>query len=254
MRKTNLTETKMLNSLRSGQHATVYEVRRDPELNNKDIIRDRTKPVFPFVAGSQYKGQWNNDVKEGFGIQVNPDNTKYEGEWMSNRPHGRGTLWLKKGKSYQRQYVGDWANGKMEGQGIFYYENGEIYRGGWINGKKAGNGRQEYVNGDVYIGDWNNDAQNGFGTMNFVNGNIFEGLWSAGKKEGPGVFFYASTKKVRTSFFLCYIIKSCLSFVSSFCRSIKVNGQLISQSVVNIVLQHIRKNYDLFILFQKAFI
>jgi len=32
--------------------------------------------------------------------------------------------------------------------------------------------------------------------MNYANGNIFEGLWVKGNKEGPGLFFYASTKKV----------------------------------------------------------
>lgn len=196
-KKLSLTQGKMAAAVRSGHHATVFEVRRDPELNNKDVIRDRTKPVFPFVGGSQYKGQWSNDEKDGFGIQVNPDNTKYEGEWMNNKYHGRGTLWVKKRKTFQRQYVGDWVNGKMEGQGIYYYENGEIYRGGWVAGKKAGNGRQEFTTGDVYVGDWANDKQHGFGTMNYANGNIFEGLWANGKKEGPGVFFYASTKKVR---------------------------------------------------------
>jgi hypothetical protein len=200
-KKLGLTETKMIRAIRTGQHATVYEVRRDPDLQNKNVIRDRTKPVFPFVGGSQYKGQWNNDVKEGFGIQVNSDNTKYEGEWLNNRFHGRGTLWVKKGKTYIRQYVGDWVNGQMDGQGIYYYDNNEIYRGDWKNGKKSGNGRYEYKTGDVYIGDFLNDLQQGFGTLNYANGNIYEGLWSQGKKEGPGIYFYASTKKVIFSFF-----------------------------------------------------
>lgn len=32
--------------------------------------------------------------------------------------------------------------------------------------------------------------------MNYANGNIFEGLWVKGNKEGPGLFYYASTRKV----------------------------------------------------------
>jgi len=182
--------------LRSGHHATVYEVRRDPELKNKNIIRDSTKKVFPFVSGSQYKGMWEGDSKCGFGIQTNADDTKYEGEWQDGKYQGRGTLWIKKGKSFVRQYVGDWVRGQMEGQGIFYWENGETYRGGWSRNKKNGSGRYEYSNGDIYIGEWVNDKEDGLGTMNYANGNIFEGLFVKGKKEGPGLFFYASTKKV----------------------------------------------------------
>ncbi len=196
MTERNDTTKKMSQSLRSGHHATVYEVRRDPDLKNRNVIRDKSKVVFPFVSGSQYKGQWDGDEKDGFGIQINPDNTKYEGEWRMGKYHGRGTLWLKKGKTFNRQYVGDWSNGFMDGQGIFYCENSEIYRGGWLRNRKNGSGRYDYANGDSYFGEWINDLQDGFGTMNYANGNIFEGLWVKGNKEGPGLYYYASTKKV----------------------------------------------------------
>jgi len=63
-------------SFRQGFHATVYDVRRDPDLDNKDIIRDKNVAVFPFVAGASYKGQWRNDHKHGFGTEVTPDGTK----------------------------------------------------------------------------------------------------------------------------------------------------------------------------------
>lgn len=187
---------KTMQAVRSGHHATVYEVRRDPSLKNKDVIRDPTKKVFPFVGGSNYKGSWNMDQKEGFGVQVNPNNTKYEGEWANNKHNGRGTLWVKKGKSYIRQYVGDWADGEMDGQGVYYYDDGSIYKGGWLRNKRSNEGRCDYNNGDHYVGEWANDLQEGLGSMSYVNGNIYEGLWAGGKKEGPGLFYYASTKKM----------------------------------------------------------
>lgn len=187
---------KMTQSLRTGHHATVYEVRRDPELRNKGVLREESKVVFPFVGGSHYKGSWNMDQKEGFGVQFNPNNTKYEGEWLTNKYHGRGTLWIKKGKTYNRRYVGEWSQGNMEGQGIYYYENGDIYRGGWLNNKRYGEGLMNSTNGDQYNGGWKNDLEDGFGTLSYANGNIYEGLWVKGKKEGPGLFYYASTKKV----------------------------------------------------------
>ena len=187
---------KMQQAQRTGHHATVYEIRRDPSLKNRDIIRDPNKKVFPFVGGSHYKGSWNMDQKEGFGVQINPNNTKYEGEWQNNLYNGRGTLWVKKGKAYNRQYVGDWSNGDMDGQGVYYYEDGSIYKGGWLRNGRSGEGRLDFPNGDHYTGEWANNLQEGFGAMSYSNGNIYEGLWVQGKKEGPGLFYYASTKKV----------------------------------------------------------
>lgn len=196
MDKLSITDRKMQQSLRTGHHATVYEVRRDPELKNKDVIRDKTKPVFPFISGSQYKGEWLGDVKSGFGVQVNPDNTKYEGEWSNNQYNGRGTLWMKKAKTYVRVYVGHWVNGNMEGDGIRYYDKYETYKGGWEKGQRCGKGKYEYSNGDQYVGEWHNDMRNGLGTLNCTNGNIFEGMWVDNLKEGPGLYYYASTRKV----------------------------------------------------------
>lgn len=183
-------------SRRQGFHATVYDVRRDPALDNKDIIRDKNAVVFPFVGGSSYKGQWQDDLKQGFGTEVTPDGTKYEGEWANNRKHGRGTFFIKKGKKFIRQYVGDWADGNMHGFGVFYYPNGEIYRGDWSYNMRAGNGRLELTNGDYFVGEWKNGKQHGFGTYFVSNGNMYEGLWMDGLKEGSGRYFYASTSKI----------------------------------------------------------
>ena len=187
---------RMKQSYRNGHHATVYDVQRDPSLLDKNIIRDRMKPVFPFVSGSSYKGEWKQDVREGFGTEVNPDGTKYEGEWQDNRRHGKGTIFVKQGKKLARTYVGEWANGSMEGFGVYYYPNGEIYRGEWMNNQRSGTGRQDTQNDEYYDGAWANDKKNGFGKQFMANGNTYEGLWMDDNKEGPGKFFYAATGKV----------------------------------------------------------
>jgi len=183
-------------SYRNGHHATVYDIRRDPDLVNKDIIRDKNKVVFPFVGGSSYKGQWQADKKQGFGTEMNVEGGKYEGEWLDNKRHGRGTTFERRGGKSIRQYVGDWYNGNMEGEGVFYYPNGETYKGGWYRNLQSGQGRYDYANGDYYVGEWREGKQNGFGTLFIANGNTYEGLWMNGAKEGPGRFFYASTRKV----------------------------------------------------------
>ena len=187
---------------RSGFHATVYEIIRDPELKNKNVIRDKSVKVFPFVNGSTYKGEWRGDKKDGFGIQINPDNTKYEGEWKNNKPHGRGTLWVKINGKFTRRYVGQWFNGIMHGDGVYYYESGEKYSGQWSNNVRSGEGVLDFKNEDKYVGSWLEDLQDGIGTMNYANGNVFEGHYSQGRKEGPGLFYYSATRKVK-------IVKDC---------------------------------------------
>jgi len=182
---------------RNGHHARVYEVRKNPALQDTNIIRDMSALLkFPFVGGKSYKGEWVDDKRNGFGAEVNPDGGKYEGEWKDNKRHGKGTIFKKSGKKLIRTYVGDWERGYMCGHGSMYYPNGEIYRGEWSKNKRSGKGKLEMNNGDHYDGDWLNDKQNGFGTLYHNNGNAYEGLWMDGLKEGPGRFFYAATNKV----------------------------------------------------------
>lgn len=187
---------KTLQSYRHGSHATVFDVRRDPELKNKDVIRDKKKPVFPFISGAVYRGEWHNDEKCGFGTQTNTGGSKYDGEFHANLYHGSGTLFVRRGNKRVKQYVGNWTYGKMNGFGTYFYENGDIYKGNWQDNKRLGQGKLEYLNGDYYEGEWANDLQRGFGTLYLANGNVFEGLFRDGLKDGPGRFFYAATKKV----------------------------------------------------------
>lgn len=244
----------MQQSLRQGTHATVYEVRRDPSLKNKDVIRDKTKRVFPFVSGSKYKGEWINDKKEGFGVQLNPDDTKYEGEWAEGKYHGRGTLWVKKGKTYARTYAGDWDQGVRSGQGVFYYPDKAVYRGDWANNRKNGQGRYEHSNGDVYVGEWTDDHEHGFGTLSYANGNVYEGLWSNGKKEGPGIFFYASTKKVSKIIIAKNILRALIGNDSWTFRFIKENGWMINHDVANSEHLPMRKKFDFIVPYQGVYL
>lgn len=183
-------------SMRTGARATVYNVRRDPILKNETVLHEKVKKDFPYIHGDKYKGEWNQNHKEGFGVQINADGTKYEGEWKQGKRDGRGTLWIKKHKKYVKQYAGEWRSDKKEGYGFYYYDNGDVYRGDWLKNKRSGHGLIEYTNGDVYDGNWSDDKRSGPGTYYVENGNVYEGNWRNDMKEGPGRFFYASTRKV----------------------------------------------------------
>ena len=195
---------------RTGPRATVYDVRRDPVLKNKNVLLPQSKIDFPFVSGSTYKGQWNENHKEGFGVEKSADGTKYEGDWKKSKRHGRGTLWVKRNKKSVKQYAGEWVADKMEGFGFYYYDNGDVYRGNWLQNKRSGNGLMEYANGDVFDGEWLNDVRQGPGTLYLENGNIYDGHWMNDMKEGPGRFYYASTRKVKI-LELCTIRKTIIN-------------------------------------------
>lgn len=57
------------------------------------------------------------------------------------------------------------------GHGVYFYNNGEVYRGHYNDGDKCGEG--EYLKPD---------------------GGIYQGMWLKDKKHGPGKLYDAETK------------------------------------------------------------
>eukprot|EP01100_Stratorugosa_tubuloviscum_P002859 TRINITY_DN1675_c1_g5_i2.p1 TRINITY_DN1675_c1_g5~~TRINITY_DN1675_c1_g5_i2.p1 ORF type:complete len:695 (+),score=277.41 TRINITY_DN1675_c1_g5_i2:64-2148(+) len=63
---------------------------------------------FHQTTGTTYNGNWENDVKSGFGILVSTLGNKYEGNWLNNLPHGKGSLITKSGATF----IGEWSQSK----------------------------------------------------------------------------------------------------------------------------------------------
>lgn len=81
---------------------------------------------------TKFKGEWKNDKKNGFGIQIYQNGDKYEGEWRNNKRHGKGTLWRKNNKGKLiREYTGEWKYDKKWGLGTMYFDNCNRYDGCW---------------------------------------------------------------------------------------------------------------------------
>jgi hypothetical protein len=76
-----------------------------------------------YPNGDSYEGEWNNDVREGFGLLRFSKGDQYEGEWANDKMNGKGILGHPDGSSYE----GLWENGlKLDQQGVFKYSNGNI--------------------------------------------------------------------------------------------------------------------------------
>jgi TonB family protein len=71
----------------------------------------------PACQGS-YVSSWTNC----FGIETNAGGTKFLGEFMSGRKHGRGEYIWENGD----KFVGEYSNNKRNGLGIDYLANGQI--------------------------------------------------------------------------------------------------------------------------------
>ncbi len=103
--------------------------------------------------GEGYTGCLLNEMRHGSGVQVWPDNAKYEGEWRWDKANGNGTFQHANGDIYE----GEWKDDKANGYGTFQHANGDIYEGEWKDDKANGYGIYKYVNGAEYNGHWKND-------------------------------------------------------------------------------------------------
>jgi hypothetical protein len=85
--------------------------------------------VNELTCSSKYEGQWNMDIKHGYGICTYPDGSVYHGEYLNGHYEGSGKFTWKNGDVY----VGKWGDGKMEGEGEFKHNDGHILKGFFKN-------------------------------------------------------------------------------------------------------------------------
>ena len=184
---------------KNGPHRSIYWVRKKKTTGNAPVGRgqdDSTSDKGKWVSSSRYIGDWKENMKEGFGIQIYKNKDKYEGLWANNFRHGQGTYWRHEKGKLKREYTGDWFEDKKHGRGTFFYKNGDRYDGFWVNGKPQGEGRIIYANQDIYEGQWHEGKKSGYGVLVKKNGDHFEGHWVNGKKEGQGSYLFAEKNKL----------------------------------------------------------
>ena len=89
--------------------------------------------------GTTYHGYWSKATskKEGYGQQVFPNGSKYEGFWQNGAFNGNGRYIYETGD----YYVGEWKDGKADGQGLYVGGDGTTYEGGWKESLHHGKGK-----------------------------------------------------------------------------------------------------------------
>lgn len=66
-------------------------------------------------------------IRQGKGVQVWSDGSKYEGWWRDNKANGKGRLIHADGDVYE----GEWKDDKAHGQGTYSHLDGAQYNGQW---------------------------------------------------------------------------------------------------------------------------
>jgi hypothetical protein len=137
---------------------------------------------------SKYMGDWVAGKMTGYGEMRWADGRRYVGEWLDNRCNGRGILTYRDG----RQYVGEYLNDKMNGKGIYEWSEGARYIGCYRQHRKHGRGIMTWKTGGRYDGEYVDDRMTGYGLMTWADGRRYEGNWLQGRCTGYGTTTFKS--------------------------------------------------------------
>jgi hypothetical protein len=174
------------------------------------------KGVDYYPNGTRYDGEFDHNIRSGFGELIYEDGAKYRGGWKDNKQHGKGMYVnpdgsLSKALPVSRQFNYEGSRNPQSdlalGDGEAKYPDGSTYKGQFRDGKKHGHGYMMWPDGDdrtlsqggtisaKYNGEWRGDLKHGHGVYYYANGNVFEGNWVDGKRCGKGIFIYPDGKQ-----------------------------------------------------------
>ena len=136
---------------------------------------------------SKYRGDWIYTGRNGKGVHIWPNGTRYDGSFRYNQLHGEGCL-----VSGRMTYRGTFHKNTRHGQGEQTFSNGSIYQGQFQFGYISGKGIIKFPCGSYYVGSFRKNKMHGFGKLTFyfdgsMNKLTYQGMWSDGLQHGEGV-------------------------------------------------------------------
>jgi hypothetical protein len=142
------------------------------------------KKAIEFPDGTLYHGYWNKvtNEKEGYGVQVFKNGSKYEGFWKRGLFEGNGRLIYANGD----YYIGNWKENNAHGLGTFIAIDGATYKGEWKNSSHEGHGIETWADGSSYEGNYVNGLKEGKGKFVYGNNTVYTGDFKANMQEGQG--------------------------------------------------------------------
>ena len=140
--------------------------------------------VMVWVDGSRYDGMWKDGKANGYGRLLHTDGDVYEGDWKNDKANGKGKYIHDDGAVYD----GDWEDDKQCGIGVETWPDGSKYEGQYMDGQKKGMGKFLWSDGSYYQGTFLDNNIDGKGIYNWADGRIYDGEWKENKMHGRGTF------------------------------------------------------------------
>ena len=78
-----------------------------------------------FNKNSEYERDFNNNMKDGYGVEKYRDGSIYRGDFKEDMKHGKGILLLHGNEN--NGYEGEFKNDKISGKGKFKFNERKEY-------------------------------------------------------------------------------------------------------------------------------
>lgn len=119
------------------------------------------KGQYNWSNGSFYIGDFFNGLKHGKGKWKRDKNdqscNQYEGDYENDMKSGFGIYRWKSGNLYKGRYLED----ERHGYGEMFWTDGSVYKGMWHKGIQHGKGRMEFPDGKIKEGMFQNNIFQG---------------------------------------------------------------------------------------------
>eukprot|EP00826_Nyctotherus_ovalis_P042995 TRINITY_DN4494_c0_g1_i7.p1 TRINITY_DN4494_c0_g1~~TRINITY_DN4494_c0_g1_i7.p1 ORF type:complete len:220 (-),score=73.29 TRINITY_DN4494_c0_g1_i7:57-716(-) len=141
-----------------------------------DLGNESTKEIYMKLGPYDYEANPDDGMgRELRELQAEDNEAQYYGFWntSTNLKDGNGVIVWADGSRYD----GTWKDGKADGYGRLIHMDGDVYVGEWKNDKAHGKGKYTHKDGALYEGDWIEDKQNGYGVETWPDGSKYEGQY-----------------------------------------------------------------------------
>jgi prepilin-type processing-associated H-X9-DG protein len=152
-----------------------------------------------YADRAYYLGDCLGNIRDGKGKYVWPKHRRvYEGEWRNDKRHGWGVEVLKGSVVYEGEYQDD----EMHGQGTYHYPSGSILTGTFVRNKVSGQGSIQISNGDRFTGEYVDNERQGWGVYEFFpSGDRLESNWIKSVVFGRCTMFFAGSEEGARGYF-----------------------------------------------------
>lgn len=86
-----------------------------------------------FEDGRQVSGEFKENLLDGYGDFIWPDNNRYIGFYENDKKHGLGLFYCSRKKA---TFIGNWKYGKRDGPFLVYKNNKQFSYSFWKNNER----------------------------------------------------------------------------------------------------------------------